>query len=262
MLVKAQTLPDISVFIITRDDSKYLEKVIRQAKKIAKEVIVLDHGSEDRTLAIAERYADKIYQKQWVGVSRMKALAASLCSHEWVMHLAPNEVLTDSLIDEMHRNFVKQMVRGKVAFKIRRKFYVGNSFVRWGGFSSEKQLRIFKKNLVHFKANSLDESAEIWDAKKKLFLVDSSLVHSFKSALNFYAFESLKDMENYYRFNAELSLKKISYLSALVGSTACFIDRFIFQFGFLDAALGYTVAKIMTMYIWRQYKEGTVLDDW
>ena len=50
MLVKAQTLPDISVFIITRDDSKYLEKVIRQAKKIAKEVIVLDHGSEDRTL--------------------------------------------------------------------------------------------------------------------------------------------------------------------------------------------------------------------
>ena len=88
----------------------------------------------------------------------------------------------------------------------------------------------------------------------------SGKANAYTVSLNFYAFESLKDMENYYRFNAELSLKKISYLSALVGSTACFIDKFIFQFGFLDAALGYTVAKIMTMYIWRQYKEGTVPD--
>lgn len=261
-MVKAQTLPDISVFIITRDDEKYLEKVIRQAKKIAKEVIVVDHGSEDKTLRIAERHADKIYQKQWVGVSRMKALAASLCSHEWVMHLAANEVLSDALIDEMHRNFVKQMVRGKIAFKIRRKFYVGGTFIRFGGFSVEKHVRIFKKNLVHFKANTIDESAEVWDAKKKLFLTDSSVIHSFKAAVNFYAFESLKDMEHYYRFNAELSLRKISYLSALVGSISCFIDRFICQLGFLDGPHGYTVAKIMTMYIWRQYKEGTVLDDW
>ena len=57
MSIKVQTLPDISVFIITLDDAKHLEKAIKQAKKIAKEVIVIDYGSVDNTLKIAEKHA-------------------------------------------------------------------------------------------------------------------------------------------------------------------------------------------------------------
>lgn len=218
MSTKVQTLPDISVFMITRDDAKHLEKAIKQAKKIAKEVIVIDYGSVDNTLKIAERHADKVYQKQWLGVSRMKSFAVSLCSYSWVMHLSANEVLTNSLIEEMNKKFVKQMVKGAIGFKIARKFYVGGKFVRWGGFYPDRQLRIFQKSLAHFKTGTLEESVEVWDAKKEIYLADSPRIFSFKGALESYTFETIKDMENYYRFNAEIGKKKISYLAALVGT--------------------------------------------
>lgn len=260
MSTKVQTLPDISVFMITRDDAKHLEKAIKQAKKIAKEVIVIDYGSADNTLKIAGRHADKVYQKQWLGVSRMKSFALTLCSYSWVMHLSANEVLTNSLIEEMNKKFVKQMVKGVIGFKIARKFYVGGKFVRWGGFYPDRQLRIFQKSLAHFKAGTLDESVEVWDAKKGIYLIDSPRVFSFEGALESYTFETIKDMENYYRFNAEIGKKKISYLAALLGTVACFIERFIFQLGFLDGALGYKMAMILSMYIWRQYKESRLGD--
>ncbi|MEB3316200.1 MAG: glycosyltransferase family 2 protein [Candidatus Melainabacteria bacterium] len=260
MSTKVQTLPDISVFMITLDDAKHLEKSIRQAKKIAKEVIVIDYGSVDNTLRIAEKHADKVYQNPWLGVSRMKSFALARCSYSWVMHLSANEVLTNSLIEEMNKKFVKQMVKGTIGFKIARKFYVGGKFVRWGGFYPDRQLRIFQKSLAHFKAGTLDESVEVWDAKKGIYLTDSPRVFSFEGALDFYPFETIKDMENYYRFNAEIGKKKISYLAALVGTVACFIERFIFQLGFLDGTLGYKMAMILSMYIWRQYKQSRLGD--
>jgi glycosyltransferase involved in cell wall biosynthesis len=256
MSTKVQTLPDISVFMITLDDAKHLEKSIRQAKKIAKEVIVIDYGSVDNTLRIAEKHADKVYQSTWLGVSRMKSFALARCSYSWVMHLSANEVLTNSLIEEMNKKFVKQMVQGVIGFKIARKFYVGGKFVRWGGFYPDRQLRIFQKSLAHFRTGTLEESVEVWDAKKGIYLTDSPRVFSFEGALESYTFETIKDMENYYRFNAEIGKKKISYLAALVGTGACFIERFILQLGFLDGALGYKMAMILSMYIWRQHKES------
>jgi glycosyltransferase involved in cell wall biosynthesis len=262
MSIKVQTLPDISVFIITLDDAKHLEKVIKQAKKIAKEVIVIDYGSVDSTLTIAEKHADKICQKHWLGVSRMKSFALSLCSYSWVMHLSANEVLTNSLIDEMKKNFAKQMVQGAIGFKIARKFYVGDKFVRWGGFYPDRQLRIFQKSLAHFKSGTIEESVEVWDAKKEIYLTDSPRIFSFSGDLESYAFETIKDMENYYRFNAEIGKKKISYLAAVVGTGACFIERFIFQLGFLDGALGYKMAMILSMYIWRQHEESRPEDEY
>jgi|688.fasta_scaffold00001_133 (heptosyl)LPS beta-1,4-glucosyltransferase len=262
MSIKVQTLPDISVFMITRDDAKHLEQAIRQAKKIAKEIIVIDYGSVDNTMKIAERHADKVYQKQWLGVSRMKSFAVSICSYSWVMHLSANEVLTSALIEEMNKKFVKQMVKGAIGFKIARKYYVGGNFVRWGGFYPDRQLRIFQKSLAHFKTGTLEESVEVWDAKKGLYLTESPRIFSFKGAVDYYAFETINDMKNYYRFNAEIGRKKISYLSALVGSVACFVERFIFQLGFLDGALGYKMAMILSMYIWRQYKESRLEDEY
>jgi hypothetical protein len=186
----------------------------------------------------------------------MKSFALSLCSHSWVMHLSANEVLTNALIEEMNKKFVKQMVKGVVGFKIARKYYVGGNFVRWGGFYPDRQLRIFQKSLAHFKTGTLEESVEVWDAKKGVYVTDSPRVFSFKGAVDSYAFETIRDMDHYYRFNAEIGTRKISYLAAIFGSMACFVERFIFQLGFLDGALGYKMAMILSMYIWRQHKEG------
>ncbi|MFM7458875.1 MAG: hypothetical protein ACKO3R_09510 [bacterium] len=93
-----------------------------------------------------------------------------------------------------------------------------------------------------------------------MYLTDSPRIFSFKGSLKYYAFETINNMGHYYRFNAEIGKKKISYLAALIGTGTCFVERFIFQLGFLDGALGYKMAMILSMYIWRQYKKSRLGD--
>lgn len=254
---KTQSLPDISVFIIARDDGKTIEKTLKQAKRFARELIVIDYGSEDNTLSIAEKYADKIYKKQWLGIYRMKNFALTLCTYPWVMHLCADEVIRDSLIDEMKDKFGKQLAKGKLGFRFPRRFHVGNTFVRWAGFYPDHQLRIFKKNIAHFRGNSMDESVEIWDVKKERYLSNSSKVYTFTNAIDYYPFKTIKEMENYYYFNAEVGFKKISKFQAVVGSCGTFIEKFIFRFGFLSGGLGFKICKILAMRVWKQYKRAS-----
>lgn len=257
MSSKIQSLPNISVFIITRDDEKTIKKTLVQAKRFAKEVIVVDYGSEDNTLNISERYADKIYSKQWLGTYRMKNYALNLCTYSWVMHLCADEVIHDSLIDEMKNKFGKQLAKGKIGFRFPRRFHIGNTFIRWAGFYPDHQLRIFKKSIAHFRGNSIDESVEVWDEKKERYLSNSSKIYTFNNAIDYYPFKTIKDMENYYYFNAEVGFKKISKFQAIVGSYGTFVERFIFRFGFLNGGLGFKICKILAMRFWKQYKRSS-----
>ena len=56
---------DISVIVVCCDNSRTIGKCLKQLSKLAKEIIVLDYGSEDATLRIAETYTDKIYRAPW-----------------------------------------------------------------------------------------------------------------------------------------------------------------------------------------------------
>ena len=254
---KAQSLHDISVFVITRDDGKTIEKTLKQAKRFARELIVIDYGSEDNTMDIAEKYADKIYRKQCLGIYRMKNFAVSLSTHPWVMHLCADEVVRDNLIDEMKEKFGKQLAKNKIGFRFPRRFHIGSTFVRWAGFYPDHQLRIFKKSMAHFRGNAMDESVEIWDAKKERYVSESPNIFTFNNAIHYYPFKTIKDMENYYYFNAEVGFKKISKFQAIVGAYGTFIEKFIFRFGFLSGGLGFKICKILAMRVWKQYKRAS-----
>ena len=184
----------------------------------------------------------------------MKNLAASLCSHSWAMHLCADEVVRDNLIDEMKEKIPKQIAKGKVGFRFPRRFHIGNTFIRWAGFYPDYQLRIFKKSMAHFRGNMMDESVEIWDAKKEKYVSDSAKIHTFKNPIHYYPFKTIKDMENYYYFNAEVGFSKITQLQAVVGTFGTFLEKFFFRLGFLSGALGFKISKILAMRVWRQYK--------
>ena len=254
---QVKELPDISVFVITRDDSKTIKRCLKQLVKFATEVIVIDYGSEDSTLRIAEKYANKIFTKQWCGVYQMKKFALSLCNYSWVMHVCADEVVTDRAIDDMKKKIGKQLANNKVGFSFPRRFHIGNTFIRWGGFYPDKQLRLFKKNIAHFRGLCMDESVEVWDTKKERYLTQSSSIYALGEDIYYYPFKDIKEMEDYHFFNAEVGFQKISFFAAVVGAYGCFIERFIFRLGFLGGGLGFKIAKIKAMSIWKQYKRAS-----
>lgn len=78
--------PEISLFMIIKNEEKYLERCLESVKDLVSEMIVLDTGSTDRSVEIAERFGAKVYHYEWdddFAAARNEALKYP--TREWVL---------------------------------------------------------------------------------------------------------------------------------------------------------------------------------
>ncbi len=75
-------ISDISVCMIVRNEERFLEQCLRSVQPIAKEIVIVDTGSTDKTLDIAQRFTDKIFRIKWendFASARNYALSKASC---------------------------------------------------------------------------------------------------------------------------------------------------------------------------------------
>ena len=72
-------MPKLSVAIITKNEAERLGEALQSAAW-ADELIVIDAGSTDDTLAIARQYTDRVLVRDWPGYGAQKNFAASIAS--------------------------------------------------------------------------------------------------------------------------------------------------------------------------------------
>ena len=82
----------LSVYLITRNEATHLERVLERVQG-ADEIVVVDSGSTDDTVAIARRHGARVIHQEWLGYARQKAFALQQCTHLWVLNLDGDEVL-------------------------------------------------------------------------------------------------------------------------------------------------------------------------
>ena len=147
----------ISVFIITQDEEAYIANVLESVKRF-NEVIVVDSGSTDKTIEIAEHYGAKVHHHEWQGYAKQKQYAMSLCANEWVLNLDGDEVLNDPIIERF-----KQIVERDEADSVRCRrddIFIGKKPSRWT--KKPNNMRLYKKSKAQFNVNDLvHESASV-----------------------------------------------------------------------------------------------------
>ena len=94
----------ISACILTKNEEKNIERCLQNIAPYVDEIVIVDGFSEDRTIEIARKYTDKIYQKEFSGsfaVERNYSIEKS--TGEWIFIVAPDEVCEKSLLVKLRK---------------------------------------------------------------------------------------------------------------------------------------------------------------
>src|SRR5580658_110741 len=90
----------LSVAMIAMNEESNLPRTL-ESVKWADEVIVVDSGSKDRTIEIAQSFGAKTSYHAFGGHGEQKNVALDLCTSEWIFLLDADEVLTPELQAEI-----------------------------------------------------------------------------------------------------------------------------------------------------------------
>jgi glycosyltransferase involved in cell wall biosynthesis len=87
----------ITAAIITKNEEQKLADCIQDVRSVADEVVVVDSGSNDRTLEIARQSADIARVQPFENFSRQRNFAASHASNSWILSIDADERLSNEL---------------------------------------------------------------------------------------------------------------------------------------------------------------------
>lgn len=225
----------ISVAIITRNDEATIARCIKSVLW-ADEIVVVDAYSTDKTRKIAAQAGARVIEKEWEGRSLQQefALLQTLC--EWVLMLDPDEEVSKELKAEiLHHTQQRGIVHG---FTIARKHLFLGMEMKYGGWSTEHQLRLFKKSSTHMMYNPGQTGFVVVGT---VGMLRSFLTHHVASSLHHFIGRMNEDSTHSVREQSDDG-SKTNLAKLLVSPLIVFVWRYIVQFGFMDRFPGFLSA--------------------
>jgi glycosyltransferase involved in cell wall biosynthesis len=182
------TLP-LSVIIPVRNEAHNLRRCLESLKSVG-EVYVIDSGSTDDTVAIAQSYGAKVAQFHYAGgwpKKRQWAMDTLPLAYDWILLLDADEVLTSELADEIQKAIQDPHTNG---YFIALQMYFLGRRLRHSGASFWK-LSLFRKGLGRFECRLQDQDASMADMEVHEHVVVTGAAHKLIHPLIHHNVESL-----------------------------------------------------------------------
>jgi len=221
----------------------------------ADEIIVVDSGSKDRTIEIAQSFGAKTCYHDFGGHGEQKNVAFDLCTSDWILLLDADEVLTPGLQDE-----IRAVLNGEPkydAYWIPRLNLIFGRWIRHGGFYPDHKLRLIKRGKARLSEGVGPHSTPQFSGPKGKLKHD--MLHYAYPSLSIY----LEHMNRYSSDIAQLlyakgrTSKSIFALlwNAVANPAATFVYNYFFRLGFLDGREGLLLHLNHSVYIhWKFIK--------
>jgi glycosyltransferase involved in cell wall biosynthesis len=228
----------LSVTLITKNEEDRVRNCLESVKQLADEIIVLDSGSTDNTLAIVAEYTDKIWQTDWPGYGIQKQRALEKAQYDWVLAIDADEAL-DTEMQQWLAKFLNQEREDIVAVKMPWAVTIYGKRLDYGR-SARSPLRMvwregasFSDAVVH---EELQHAAGVVITAKGRLLHYSirNYGHALEKNIAYAWLGSQKYFEQGRRCN--------SLLYAALKSFWTFFQIYILRRGFMDGAVGFLVA--------------------
>lgn len=137
----------LSIAMIVKNEEKYLEQCLSSLKPIMNslesELIIVDTGSEDKTVEIAKKFTNKVYFHEWNNdFASMRNITISYAKGEWILILDGDEIIEipDGIIDFLNSDKSEKFNTGMITI---RNIVKENDISINSGFLA---MRLFKNN--------------------------------------------------------------------------------------------------------------------
>ncbi|MEM1419545.1 MAG: glycosyltransferase family 2 protein [Pseudomonadota bacterium] len=97
--------PPLSCYIRTLNEERMIGAVVTAALKVAREVVIVDSGSTDRTRDIADAAGARFVDQPWLGNGAQKRAGEALCSYDWKLDLDADEIVSEDLAANIRNLF-------------------------------------------------------------------------------------------------------------------------------------------------------------
>lgn len=99
-------LEDVSACIIAKNEEKNLPRLLNSIRGKFKEIVLVDTGSTDRTVEVAESFGCRVFQTEWTGFSDARNFAVEKATGEWIWHFDADTELEEEEYQKFKSFFI------------------------------------------------------------------------------------------------------------------------------------------------------------
>ena len=229
-------MAELSIILITRNEAANIRACL-ESVAWADEIIVVDSGSSDDTVAIAREFTQHVYEHDWPGFGAQKNRALDYATNKWVFSIDADERVTPEL-----RTAIEAVLRKdddtRSAYRVSRLSSYCGRFMRHSGWHPDHIVRLFRRAAARFSDDLVHERLLV---KGQIGQLDGELLH--------YAFDNLEEVlhkVNRYSSAGAVMLQQrgrsASLGSAVLRGLWSFLRTYILRGGFLDGREGFMLA--------------------
>lgn len=239
----------ISAAIITHNEERNIARVI-ESLRCCDEILVLDSGSNDRTVEVATNLGARVIEASWHGYAAQKNIAAELAANDWILALDADESLSEALEAEIWH--IKKYGPEYDGYTVPRLAQYLGRWILHSGWHPDRKVRLFDRRKAKWVGEFVHESVVVNGSVGQL---KSSLLHFTCNSLS----EHLRSMDSYTTLAAQEIVARgrpVTFSLLLFDPMWTFFRTYIIKLGYLDGVEGLAIAYMAALYNFVKYAKA------
>lgn len=247
------TAAKLSGYILTYNSEKYLATILERMLLVCDELILIDSGSEDRTIEVGKLYQARVVYSPFENYTQQRNFAHSQCRYEYVLWFDSDEIPSLELIGWL-QNEKKQGFFYPI-YSFQRINYALGVRVRvlYPVYDPEYRERLCLRHILYMSEYKVHETLD-----------KSTPRHTVPYTFDHFTFESENEIEEkcykYAKLYASQMHKKPSFYKLIFSPMAAWIKWYILKGGYRDGRVGWKLgwyAFRFTFYKYNLYEKDS-----
>ena len=241
---------NVAIVILTFNEEKHIEDAIKSAQLVSDEIILIDSGSSDGTIKIAENLGAKVYFRAWDNdFASQRNFALEKTEADFMLYLDADERISEILAENIKKAVLSKEEK---SYTFKRTNVAFNHKFKYGAFRADKVLRLFPKNSGSWQG----KVHESWKSNLEKVALEGELLHYPYDTWAQY-FVKFNNYTTLWANDAFKNGKKTSPINVFAHAVFSFVKTAIIDRGVLDGFYGittsifhftYTLVKYLKLY--------------